>query len=588
MVCTNCGKEMQKGWKICPNCGIKPEETEENMNSMAKEYHFIGIRRNGKSEDAGGEDGGQKIGIHTNVKLEGNKIKVFKPGKPSSEKQFCKNDVESIDLPLLPIWKASDFFRLAVFGVLMLITYGLSIFAVLYSIRIMISRHIRIKLHSGMVIKIPICQKADASEFLKELDYSPTEIEKNNLKKIEQQKWLKREATLTKIMFSIVAATMSFGFYLREQSMHNQKDEQVMQENIDETLDFSEQSNSSEDNSSVEENISMEEYLNNCEEVTGEQLARNAEEYIGKDIKMEGKFNILAGSIVLDWFTDSGIIKIVYDGKAVDSQGNVIGNVMSGDYGYVAGRYGGEDIGGTPYIEAVIIVLEDGEDKTGEKGGEPDGEVLDNEVSDNQEYIFADSGNRYLSEEEVRSVGVDKLRIARNEIFARHGYIFNDEELRQYFSNMSWYKGSVPSEEFNMDVVFNDFEKKNIELIEGLESEVNNIGDEQDSDGFIIPSGTYVNNELFEGHQALMKLIYYEGDEVGVEFLTEPRLNGINLYGFKIDDRTIQVAEEYEGIIVTLTWDSETEVTAVSSGEFTGMDSRLFDDMTNAKYSLIQ
>ena len=138
-----------------------------------------------------------------------------------------------------------------------------------------------------------------------------------------------------------------------------------------------------------------------------------------------------------------------------------------------------------------------------------------------------------------------------------------------------------------MDAVLNDFEKKNIELIERVEGEVNGTGNEQDSEEFIIPAGTYVNNELFEEHQALMKLTYYDGDEIGVEFFTEPQLNSINLYGFKINDRTIEVAEEYEGIIVTLTWNSENEVTAVSSGEFTGMDSGLFDEMTNAHYSLI-
>ncbi len=72
-----------------------------------------------------------------------------------------------------------------------------------------------------------------------------------------------------------------------------------------------------------------------------------------------------------------------------------------------------------------------------------------------------------------------------------------------------------------------------------------------------------------------------------MEFFTEPRLNGITLNGFKIDDRTIQVAEEYEGVTVTLTWDSETEVMAVSFGEFTGMDSDLYDDMTNTHYSFV-
>lgn len=86
-----------------------------------------------------------------------------------------------------------------------------------------------------------------------------------------------------------------------------------------------------------------------------------------------------------------------------------------------------------------------------------------------QEYIFPDSNSRYLSEEEVRSVEADKLRIARNEIFARHGYIFNDEELNQYFNSTSWYQGIVPSDQFDMDWVLNDFEKKNIELISLVE-----------------------------------------------------------------------------------------------------------------------
>lgn len=47
------------------------------------------------------------------------------------------------------------------------------------------------------------------------------------------------------------------------------------------------------------------------------------------------------------------------------------------------------------------------------------------------------------------------------------------------------------------------------------------------------------------------------------------------------------MAEEYEGVTVTLTWDSETEVMAVSFGEFMGMDSDLFDDMINAHYSFV-
>lgn len=94
----------------------------------------------------------------------------------------------------------------------------------------------------------------------------------------------------------------------------------------------------------------------------------------------------------------------------------------------------------------------------------------DEQVEDSkEEYIFPDSNSRYLSEEEIGNVDTDKLRIARNEIFARHGYIFNDEELNQYFNSTSWYQGTVLSDEFNEDWVLNDFEKENIKLIKYVE-----------------------------------------------------------------------------------------------------------------------
>ena len=105
-------------------------------------------------------------------------------------------------------------------------------------------------------------------------------------------------------------------------------------------------------------NMTMEDYINLCQEVTGEDIARIPEAFVGKDIILEGEFDILAGEIVMNWFTDSGIIGIKYNGKAVDMQGNVIGNVMTGDYGYVAGRYEGEDDWGHKYINAQIIILD--------------------------------------------------------------------------------------------------------------------------------------------------------------------------------------------------------------------------------------
>lgn len=68
---------------------------------------------------------------------------------------------------------------------------------------------------------------------------------------------------------------------------------------------------------------------------------------------------------------------------------------------------------------------------------------------------------RELTEIEIRFLSIHGLQYMRNEIFARHGYMFNNEELKSYFGSKSWYKPRFT------DVVdkLTDIEKKNIELI---------------------------------------------------------------------------------------------------------------------------
>ena len=75
-----------------------------------------------------------------------------------------------------------------------------------------------------------------------------------------------------------------------------------------------------------------------------------------------------------------------------------------------------------------------------------------------QQFVFPDSANKYLSEDEIRKVDVDKMNIGRNEIYARHGYIFTDEEMKQYFENQQWYRERVTADQFKEDV-FNSFER---------------------------------------------------------------------------------------------------------------------------------
>ena len=58
-----------------------------------------------------------------------------------------------------------------------------------------------------------------------------------------------------------------------------------------------------------------------------------------------------------------------------------------------------------------------------------------------------------------------ELRIMRNEIYARHGYIFKLPELNEYFMKQSWYK--PVSEDVTNSLT--PIEKENIELIKRYE-----------------------------------------------------------------------------------------------------------------------
>jgi len=89
--------------------------------------------------------------------------------------------------------------------------------------------------------------------------------------------------------------------------------------------------------------------------------------------------------------------------------------------------------------------------------------------ADDSEYIFPESNTRLLSRAEVEAHTKEELRLARNEIYARHGMIFGGD-LEEYFSSKSWYRGTVSSEEFNDKVEMSLIEEENVILIQEVES----------------------------------------------------------------------------------------------------------------------
>ncbi len=82
-----------------------------------------------------------------------------------------------------------------------------------------------------------------------------------------------------------------------------------------------------------------------------------------------------------------------------------------------------------------------------------------------ENYIFPDSSTRYLTEEDLMGKSNEELRIGRNEIAARHGRKFKDEELQAYFDSKSWYFGYCEPDNFNTEYMLNEIEKKNMDFI---------------------------------------------------------------------------------------------------------------------------
>jgi hypothetical protein len=77
--------------------------------------------------------------------------------------------------------------------------------------------------------------------------------------------------------------------------------------------------------------------------------------------------------------------------------------------------------------------------------------------------IFPQSSEALLDPADLESKDPAMLRLARNEIFARNGRIFNDPALRAHFGKFDWYQGAT------YEPTLNAIEKENVALIRQFE-----------------------------------------------------------------------------------------------------------------------
>lgn len=84
------------------------------------------------------------------------------------------------------------------------------------------------------------------------------------------------------------------------------------------------------------------------------------------------------------------------------------------------------------------------------------------------DYVIPDSSTRYLTNADLNGLSEWQIRIARNEIYARHGRIFKSDDLADYFASKSWYTPSVSADQFDNSYL-NSIEIENLKLITAYE-----------------------------------------------------------------------------------------------------------------------
>lgn len=94
----------------------------------------------------------------------------------------------------------------------------------------------------------------------------------------------------------------------------------------------------------------------------------------------------------------------------------------------------------------------------------------DSDYDDSDSYVIPDSDTRKLKKSDLKGLSAWELRIARNEIYARHGRLFQDQELQDYFDEQDWYSGYIDPEDFVDSKELTKLERRNAKFISEYEN----------------------------------------------------------------------------------------------------------------------
>ena len=91
----------------------------------------------------------------------------------------------------------------------------------------------------------------------------------------------------------------------------------------------------------------------------------------------------------------------------------------------------------------------------------------------NDYYVLPDSSYNYYSYDDLSGMSTYDLYIARNEIFARHGRMFNRTDLQDYFNSQAWYEPIYSPADFDaiQNSVLSDCEMQNARTMKQVEAD---------------------------------------------------------------------------------------------------------------------
>lgn len=128
-------------------------------------------------------------------------------------------------------------------------------------------------------------------------------------------------------------------------------------------------------------------------------------------------------------------------------------------------------------------------------------------------YILPASSERNYTTAELENLSKEKLRLARNEIYAKHGRKFETADLNEYFNSQSWYKGYLSAEQFD-DSVLNDYEKQNLDAIKIVENGISqSTTAEKNSYTNFEPGWIYGIYKSHNGMDATLEVGWYSDED---------------------------------------------------------------------------